>query len=150
MSLPALLDVNVLVALFHPDHIHHETAHDWFEDHRQFGWATCGITENGFVRVLAQVVEDAPLTRPAALVERLRAFRESGGHRFWPDAVSLTDSRTFNPAMIRGHRQVTDVYLLGLARTMGGCLATFDGTIPLESVVGATRETLQVIAPGAR
>ena len=150
MSVPALLDVNVLVALFDPDHVHHETAHDWFEDHRQFGWATCGITENGFVRVAAHVVEDAPLTRPPALVERLRTFQKSGGHRFWPDAVSLTDPRTFNPAMIRGHRQVTDVYLLGLALTLGGCLATFDGTIPLEAVVGATRETLQIIGPVAR
>ena len=146
MSVPALLDVNLLIALFDPDHVHHEAAHDWFEDHRQYGWASCAVTENGFVRVLAQVVEDAPLTRPAALVERLRAFQTSGGHRFWPAAVSLTDARLFNPAMIRGHRQVTDIYLLGLAQAMGGSLATFDRTIPLEAVVGATRETLQVIA----
>jgi toxin-antitoxin system PIN domain toxin len=146
VSVPALLDVNVLVALFDPDHVHHDTAHDWFEDHRHFGWATCGVTENGFVRVLARVVEDAPLTRPAALIERLRAFQESGGHRFWPDTVSLTDSRLFNPALIRGHRQVMDIYLLGLTKRMGGCLATFDRTIPIEAVVGATRETLQIIA----
>jgi uncharacterized protein len=26
----ALLDVNVLVALFDPDHVHHEAAHRWF------------------------------------------------------------------------------------------------------------------------
>jgi hypothetical protein len=146
MSVPALLDVNVLVALFDADHIHHETAHDWFADHRQFGWATCSITENGFVRVAARVVEDAPLTRPSALVERLQTFQKSGGHRFWPDSVSLTDARVFHPAVIRGHRQVTDIYLLGLAKTMGGCLVTFDQTIPLGAVVGATRDTLQVIS----
>jgi toxin-antitoxin system PIN domain toxin len=148
MSLPALLDVNVLVALFDPDHVHHETAHDWFEDHRQFGWATCGVTENGFVRVLARVVDDATVTRPAELVDRLRAFQKSGGHRFWSDTVSLVDARLFNPAMIRGHRQVTDIYLLGLAKARGGCLATFDRTIPVDAVVGATTETLQIIAPG--
>ena len=53
MSQVALLDVNLLVALFDPDHIHHDLAHDWFEDHHRSGWATCPVTENGFVRVLA-------------------------------------------------------------------------------------------------
>jgi hypothetical protein len=41
---------------------------------------------------------------------------------------------------------VTDVYLLGLAKKMGGCLATFDRTIPLGSVTGATRSTLAVVS----
>ena len=49
----ALLDVNVLVALFDPDHIHNEAAHNWFSANRQGGWATCPITENGLVRILA-------------------------------------------------------------------------------------------------
>ena len=39
MKGPALLDVNVLVALFDPDHIHHELAHDWFADNHAGGWA---------------------------------------------------------------------------------------------------------------
>jgi predicted nucleic acid-binding protein len=29
----ALLDINVLVALFDADHVHHDFAHDWFIDH---------------------------------------------------------------------------------------------------------------------
>ncbi len=29
---PALLDVNLLVALFDPDHVHHDIAHDWFTE----------------------------------------------------------------------------------------------------------------------
>ena len=52
MSRVALLDVNVLVALFNPVHVHQELAHDWFADHRASGWATCPLTENGFLRVL--------------------------------------------------------------------------------------------------
>lgn len=47
----SLLDVNVLVALFFPDHVHHDLAHDWFADHRHLGWATCPLTENGLIRV---------------------------------------------------------------------------------------------------
>jgi uncharacterized protein len=49
----ALLDVNVLVALFDPDHVHHDLAHDWFADQRAAGWATCPLTENGLIRVLS-------------------------------------------------------------------------------------------------
>ena len=61
--------------------------------------------------------------------------------------MSLTDETLFNTSAIRGHRQLTDIYLLGLAKKMGGYLATFDGSIPLGAVVGATRETIAVISP---
>ena len=44
---PALLDVNVLIALFDETHVHHEAAHDWFADNRAAGWATCAITRTG-------------------------------------------------------------------------------------------------------
>lgn len=42
MTRVALLDVNLLVALFNPDLIHHDPAHDWFADHRTDGWAVIG------------------------------------------------------------------------------------------------------------
>lgn len=146
MSRIALLDVNLLVALFDPDHVHHDLAHDWFADSRANGWATCPATETGVVRVLGNPRYGAALTRPTDLIERLRQFCGTAHHRFWSDAVSLRDEKIFRMAFVRGHRQLTDVYLLGLAVTMGGCLATFDRTIPLEAVVGATRQTLQVIS----
>jgi uncharacterized protein len=47
----ALLDVNVLVALAWPNHIHHRAAHRWYAAHRAQGWATCPPTQAGFVRV---------------------------------------------------------------------------------------------------
>jgi hypothetical protein len=142
-----LLDVNVLVALFDPDHIHHELAHDWFADNRSRGWATCPLTENGFVRVLANPAYGSPVNRVSELIERLRTFCESGGHHFWPDSMSLTDETVFRPGLIGGHRQLTDVYLLALARKHKGRLATFDRTIPFTAVTGGTRELLEVIAP---
>jgi toxin-antitoxin system PIN domain toxin len=145
VSRVALLDVNLLVALFDPDHVHHELAHDWFADNRASGWATCPVTENGFVRVVTNPAYGAATTRVVELVERLRSFCGSGHHRFWSGAVSLTDSTLFNVALIPGHRLITDVYLLGLASKMGGALATFDRTIPIAAVKGATRETLYVI-----
>jgi predicted nucleic acid-binding protein len=85
--------------------------------------------------------------RPEVAVHGLKRFRSSGHHVFWDDVVSLTDERLFNLAVVRGHAQLTDVYLLGLAHRNHGCLATFDRTIPLSAVKGAPAGALQVITP---
>jgi len=146
VSRPVLLDVNLLIALFEPDHPHHDAAHDWFVDTHEDGWATCALTQNGFVRILSSPRQGVARNSPAELVKHLAQFCASRHHVFWRDSVSLTDKRLFNHSKIRGSRQITDVYLLGLARKMGGSLATFDGSIPLDAVVGATRDTLAVIA----
>ena len=144
MSRPALLDVNVLVALFDPDHIHHEDAHGWFGEHRQDGWATCPLTELALVRILASPAYSPGAERAAAIVERFRRFRSSGDHQFWRDSLDLTDD-IFDLSFVRGHRQLTDVYLLGLAVKRNGRLATFDRTIPTRAVTGAQQDTLLVI-----
>ena len=49
-----LFDVNVLIALFDPGHVHHDRAHVWWEQNRASGWASCPLTQNGFVRVMSQ------------------------------------------------------------------------------------------------
>jgi toxin-antitoxin system PIN domain toxin len=144
MSTVHLLDVNVLVALFDADHVHHETAHDWFADHREQGWATAAATESGFVRVMSNPAYGLGL-RVAEATDRLRQFCASGHHRFWTDTVSLRDATRFHLDLLRGHRQVTDVALLGLAVAMGARLATFDRTIPVAAVHGASATSLAVI-----
>ena len=147
MSRVALLDVNVLVALFDPDHVHHETAHDWFAAEGRAAWATCPLTEAGFIRVLCSPRYAGTLPRAADLADRLRRFCASGGHVFWPDEVSLLDRSLFDLSQIAGHRQLTDVYLLGLAHTHRGRLCTFDRTIPVRAVRGATPGELDVVSP---
>ena len=149
MTGAALLDVNVLVALFFPDHVHHEIAHDWFADHRRQGWVTCAITENGFVRVASQQPSASGFVRPVEALAHLTRFCSDTHHHRWSDAVSLTDGKLFAPELIPSHRALTDVYLLGLAQTMQGRLATFDRTIPVKAVRGATTATLLVIAPAS-
>ena len=139
----------MLVALFDPDHVHHELAHDWFADHRAAGWATCPVTENGFVRVVSNPRYRADAARAAVVIGHLRRFCASGDHHFWPATVSLRDETLFVVDAARGHRQLTDVYLLGLARKMGGALATFDRTIPLAAVKGIKSDQLAVIGPDA-
>lgn len=144
MSAVHLLDVNVLVALFDPEHVHHDAAHDWFADHRSTGWATSPTTESGFLRVLANPAYGLGL-RAVEIADHLRRFRASGHHELWLEAVSLCDDQTFRLGHVHGHRQFTDVYLLGLAVQMRGRLATFDRGIPLAAVAGATPEHLCVI-----
>ncbi|HLL89632.1 MAG TPA: TA system VapC family ribonuclease toxin [Tepidisphaeraceae bacterium] len=47
-----LLDANVLIALGWPTHAHHAVAHRWFASAAAAdGWATCPLTQLGFVRV---------------------------------------------------------------------------------------------------
>lgn len=147
MSRVALLDVNVLVALFDPEHVHHELAHDWFADGGAEAWATCPVTENGCIRVLSNPAYHAGHLRPDAIVKLLRRFCGGRGHHFWDDSVSLLDRSLVDLALARGHAQLTDVYLLALAHRRGGCLATFDRSIPLKAVVGASRSALRVIEP---
>jgi hypothetical protein len=81
----------------------------------------------------------------ADLVPLLQKFCSSRRHQFWGETVSFRDDRLFRPSYIRGYRQLTDIYLLGLAKTMEGRLVTFDSTIPIKAVVGATTTHLHVI-----
>jgi predicted nucleic acid-binding protein len=62
-----LLDVNLLVALFDPNHVFYDLAHDWFSDSRGDGWATCALTENAFVRILSNPAYRGSAMRPPEL-----------------------------------------------------------------------------------
>ena len=140
----ALLDVNVLVALFDPDHVHHDAAHAWFGANRKGGWATCPLTENGLVRILSNAAYTGGHESPGRVVQMLERLCAGSGHVFWADEVSLRDRRLFRPD-VATHRQVMDIYLLGLATRKAGILATFDRAIPVATVIGADRGHLEVI-----
>jgi hypothetical protein len=141
----ALLDVNVLVALFDPEHIHHEAAHRWFETNRAQGWATCPLTENALVRVLSSPAYPGRRTTVDDATRRLEVFCRQSDHCFWQDSVSLRDPQRFRSRSFQGPRQVTDAYLLALAVDSQGSLATFDRRIPMAAVVGATERHLDVL-----
>jgi len=147
MSRTALLDVNVLVALFDPDHVHHELAHDWFADHRAQGWATCPMTQNGLIRVLANPRYGSPESTLRAVRDAVTRLLSSKDHQFWEDDISLCDDTLFDVTAMVGHRQITDVYLLGLAKRRKGHLVTFDRSIPRRAVVGADASALTLIEP---
>lgn len=143
----ALLDVNVLVALFDALHTHHEITHQWFATNRASGWATCPLTENGMVRVLSNPSYLGRRTTMSDAIESLDVFRKSGHHTFWPDSVSLCDEALIHSRHLQGRQQLTDVYLLALAVASGGRLATFDRGIPLHAVLGAGVHNLVLLGP---
>ncbi len=146
MSTIALLDVSVLVALFTARHVHHDVSHDWFSDNAGAGWASCPITEGGLLRILGNPARTGEHLALPRLLENLKAFTDNTTHTFWPDTLSLRDERAFNVEAVRGHQQLTDVYLLGLAVKHGGRFVTLDQRVPLAAVKGATRASLEVIA----
>jgi toxin-antitoxin system PIN domain toxin len=112
-----LADGNVLVALSVADHIHHAAAIRWFE-HDGPDLATCPITEGTLVRFLVREGISAP-----DAVAVLEAMRVQRWHRFWPDAIPFEASQLGG---VIGHRQITDAYLVALARHHGGRVVTLD------------------------
>jgi len=121
-----LADINVLVALSWPNHVHHAQSRAWFAQFAASGWATCPITEAGFIRVSSnrRVVPDARSVGEAVAV--LRALRAVGRHQFWTDDVSPVDSPEVDFEALSGYRQVTDAMLASLAGRRGGRFVTFD------------------------
>jgi len=142
-----LLDTNVLIALLWPSHAQHERALKWFARHRAKGWATCPLTEAGFVRIVSNPAfsRDAVTPREAAGV--LAANTATKDHAFWPDEAPFAQAIAFAEARPVGHQQVTDAYLLGLALHRGGVLATLDERIAaLTEPKSAERKALEIVA----
>lgn len=121
-----LADVNVLVSLAWPNHVHHSQSRAWFAEFGMSGWASCPITEAGFIRVSSnrRVIPDARGVGEAVGV--LRALRAVGRHHFWTDDVSPVESHEVDFEALNGYRQVTDAMLASLAGRHGGKFVTFD------------------------
>jgi toxin-antitoxin system PIN domain toxin len=143
----ALLDVDVLVALFDPAHLHHESAHEWFGSNRRSGWATCPITENGFARVVSHPSYPGHKVTVGDALERLGTFTDSEDHHFWPDSTSLRRRSRIDTSLLEGHDRIRGAYLLLLAVENEGRLATFDDAVPLRAIPQASPEQIVILSP---
>ncbi len=116
MSDTHLLDGNVLVALVVPEHVHHDAARSWFRGAATF--ATCPTVQGTLLRLL--------LRQGSGIVqacEALDAIVRHPRHEQWLDDLTYAE---VDLSHVYGHRQVTDAYLVQLARARGGRVATFD------------------------
>ncbi len=140
----ALLDVNVLVALLDAGHVHHTTATAWLHEHIDHGWASCPLTQNGCLRILA--TDAYPRAQPLAEVAtRLREAVATQHHEFWADDVSVLQADRFAQDRWLASRQITDAYLLGLAVHHGGRFVTLDQHVDRHIVRGAQTTHLVVL-----
>ena len=132
-----LLDTNVLIALVDHSHVHNPQATAFFRQCMLDGWATCPLTENGFIRILGHPGYTGGPGSPDEARKLLAAYRAAPGHLFWPDDLSLHDSHLFPSLPVSKH--LTDVYLLALAVKHGGRFATFDRRIDPTLTPGGPR-----------
>jgi toxin-antitoxin system PIN domain toxin len=141
----SLLDLNILTALLWPAHEHHEVAHRWFSARAHRRWATCSLTQLGFVRLLSNPAFSRDALSPSEAVMLLAASLSHTTHEFWTETLQLPDAIEGMEPALRGYRQLTDAYLLALANRRKGVLATFDRG--LRSLAGETLDSALEIVP---
>ena len=134
-----LLDINVLIALIDPAHVQHDRAHEWFAATGRKAWATCSLTENGVLRIVGHARYPNSPGTPAAVAKLLTTLCALLGHEFWPNDITLLDAKRVDGSRLLDSAQVTDSYLLALARAHGGQLATFDQRLVTDAVVNGAK-----------
>lgn len=140
---PYLLDVNVLLALAWPSHVHHEQTQRWFASRCGAGFCTCPLTQTAFVRISSNPHFTPDAVSPAQALALLEHIACLPDHAFWPDDLPLNDAIRKDQPIV-GHRQITDAYLVALATAHGGILATLDrAVLSLPGSTGGTVELLQ-------
>ena len=134
----------MLLALLDGAHVHHERARDWLLAQAGTGWASCPLTQNGFIRIISQPAYPGPVSVHQA-TSLLAEAASSVHHHFWPDNLSLLDRSVFDHSQIHGSKQITDAYLLALAVKHGGRLVALDRSIPITCVRGAKPDNLVLL-----
>ncbi|MFL6201474.1 MAG: TA system VapC family ribonuclease toxin [Thermoanaerobaculia bacterium] len=140
---PLLLDVNALLALAWPNHQFHTAILMRLERRPVPQWATCALTQLGFVRLSSnpQVVEVHKT--PAEAVALLADLTRDQQHVYLETLPALPQTaRVFR--QIFGHQQVTDAYLLGIAEANGATLLTFDRRVVPQ---GKTSAHIEIVVP---
>jgi toxin-antitoxin system PIN domain toxin len=124
-----LLDVNVLIALLWPPHEAHARAQRWFAQNARHGWATCAMTQAGFVRIVSNPIFSRRAVSPRDALEVLSGSLQHPAHHFWTEDIGVTEALAHFGRRLLGHQQITDAYLLGLAIQKKGRLATLDTSL---------------------
>lgn len=133
-----LLDVNSLLACGWRTHADHSGMLNWLM--RVGDWATCPITESGFVRISMTVAYQASFENARQSLSSLRALP---GHRFIKDDVDAASL-----PLLTSHKEVTDGHLVSLAKRHGFKIATLDAALIKKAwATGIAENPLQPPAP---
>lgn len=142
-----LPDVNVLLAYLNNQHPHHQIAEQWFDGEGKANWATCPMTESGFLRLRTQYLKNTQSGEFVDALFELETMKQN--HRttytFWSDTIGFDDPTLFDAKQVAGHKQVTDSYLLGLCQQNGGTLVTLDKGMNLATIIQPHPDLLRVL-----
>jgi toxin-antitoxin system PIN domain toxin len=130
-----LLDINVLIALSWPIHPFHSAATRRMEGSRE-RWATCALTQLGFIRI-SSAASANPSPKTPAEAAALLAIMTGDSLHIYLDSLPPPSERWMQRAL--GTKQVTDAYLLALAEWNEATLLTFD--TKLRALAGSAAKT---------
>lgn len=141
-----LPDVNTLLALLDPMHVHHEAAHRWYAGQSPVRLILCSHVENGVIRVASQPKYPNCLGTGSRVRDVLREFVQKVNTASCKKDVSLLDDEVLLQSGALTPSRVSDLYLLALAAANDARFATFDTRIPSVAVAGgsAALETIPV------
>ena len=136
-----LLDVNVLLALAWPNHQFHGPATRRLE--KSSGrWATCALTQLGFIRLSSNPGAVSPARTPGDAALLLAELVRDPAHVYLGALPAPISAPSVTWTSVAGHRQVTDAYLLLLARRSGATFLTFDARLKALAAGGDRLELL--------
>lgn len=119
-------DVNVLVALFRPDHVHHRVATDWWEATGD-PFTVPDAVWSGFLRT---ATNRRIWIGPASAAEAwafVHSMVEQSTHRPYPSASSVLDHFERLCVETNAHANlISDAYVGACAVAVGGTVVTFD------------------------
>lgn len=124
-----LLDVNVLLALLWPANPDFEVADAWFRANSGQRWATCALTQAGFIRISSRSSFKHSGRSLDEIALGLEMATTSRRHQFLSIDFSFKTVRELCTGGLIGHRQITDGYLLALAIKNQAKFVTFDGGV---------------------
>lgn len=137
MTKTSLLDVNCLLALAWPNHESHVSVKEWFLGVGSKDWATCPLTELGFVRLSCNPAFTSEAKLPLEAIELLRGLKRHGQHRYFDSMPSVTtESVSILYEAVYGHKQITDMALLAIAENYQATLITLDRRLAKMERVG--------------
>jgi len=140
-ELVRLLDVNILISLTNPSHVHHQRTHNWFN--QVDNWATTPMTEVGFIRLMLNPIVAGVNLTTTEVLSVWRELTELPGHVRWSDDTTLAHPAIDLSGLV-GHKQVTDFHLVNLAAQHSGVFATLDRAI-IAVLVGSDRKFVEAI-----